>query len=181
MDYLYTSLPPLCLVVLCMFVSVTVFSHAGDTCTVCRFPCPSRFPVLFFCLVVYENIRLPTLGHRPLFFLGTPRPYRDRLQPADIGLAGKLVNICQGDRSIEKYTTLEPVATSAPMPSSATRAWPAIPPPGPPPFHLPLNFFFFCGETSGNHSLKEGSCRESGALHFLYSPPEVTITRTPLP
>ncbi len=79
MDYLYTSLPPLCLVVLCMFVSVTVFSHAGDTCTVCCFPCPSRLPVLFFCLVglfVYENIRLPALGHRPLFFLGAPHPYR---------------------------------------------------------------------------------------------------------
>ncbi len=60
MDYSYTSLPPVCLVVLCMFVSVTVFSHAGKTCTVCQlFTCLVFLPCWAFLFIkIYAYLHL---------------------------------------------------------------------------------------------------------------------------
>ncbi len=54
MDYYTPPLLLLCLVVLYVYVVlVTVFSLAGYTCTVCRFPCSSRLPVLFLALLAF--------------------------------------------------------------------------------------------------------------------------------
>ncbi len=82
------------------------FSHAGDTCTVLRFLCPSCLPVLFFALLaflLFIKALLPAVGPRPLFTRWYLSPPHDRIQPAYMGPAGKLVNIRQADGSIEEY------------------------------------------------------------------------------
>ncbi len=58
------------------------------------------FVLLAFCLL---KISLTCIWTQTLFFHGAPFLCRDRIQPANMGPAGRLFNICQGDQSIEEY------------------------------------------------------------------------------
>ncbi len=83
MDYLYTTLLLLALVELYVHVCILsrCFSYAGDTCTVCRFLCPSCLPVLFFALLaflLFIKALLPAVGPRPLFTWWYLSPPRDK-------------------------------------------------------------------------------------------------------
>ncbi len=101
MDYVYTSLPLLCLLELCMyvfchFVFLTLGTHALCTFSVSQ---SSTCHVLFF----YSNIFLQ-LDPDPVLPRCLLLPFRDRIpQTARIGPVGKLLNVRQGDRKIEDY------------------------------------------------------------------------------
>ncbi len=51
--YLYTSLTITLSVGIVYVCVLSLFSHAGDTCTVCCFLCPSCLPVLFFAVLAF--------------------------------------------------------------------------------------------------------------------------------
>ncbi len=106
---LFIHLTPTTLPVWIVYVYVfPLVSHAGDTCTVCRFLSPSRLPVFFclpcwsFCFFIIKEFFLHLDPH-PVLPLSLISPFRDRIPTARMGPTGKLLNVHQGDRGIEDY------------------------------------------------------------------------------
>ncbi len=73
-DYLYNSLPPLCLFVSDVYVFVTVVCTLGIHVLCCLFLYPSLLPVLFFAVLAFCSLLkvLPAIGPIPHSFHGLP-------------------------------------------------------------------------------------------------------------
>ncbi len=93
---------------------------------------PISLPVFFFTLLAFLFIikSLTCIWTQNSFLPWAPLPRRDRMQLANMGPAGKFLDIRQGDRSIEDYAgdfvgmARQSATEKSCLMSSSGEAWP---------------------------------------------------------